>query len=375
MKDLSLYIHIPYCKRKCTYCNFHFSTEFSTKQQVIQSIAKEIKDRANEIPYSQVETIYFGGGTPSILSLDEFDLLMNSIYSTYRISSNPEITVELNPDDVNSDLCFHYKKTSVNRISLGIQSFYDSHLEWMNRAHTANQSIESIRTLEEAGFNNISCDLIFGIPNCTHQQWYNNIQKLLDFDIPHISCYALTVEEKTKLHSDITKKKINPLDDHHTIEQMEILLDLLESNSYETYEISSYCKSGFRSRHNTRYWNNEHYIGFGPSAHSYNGKVRRWNISNNALYSKLVECNQEYFDSEELTINNRFNEYLMVNLRRIEGISLNKIKDEFNEFSGQLDNNLKRHLEYRNITVNNDIIQLTRKGKFICDSILSDLFC
>lgn len=374
MDNLSLYIHIPYCKRKCNYCNFHFSTNFATKKKVISAILKEIETRRYEIPYDKVESIYLGGGTPSLLDVEELQQILNIIYRSFRVDSDAEITVEVNPDDLTMDKAKSYIEIGINRLSIGVQSFFDKHLEWMNRVHSAKESQVSIQIAQDVGFNNISCDLIFGIPHCTHQQWTYNVQQLFRLGVPHISCYALTVEEKTQLHYDLKKSRIDPLSDLHTIEQMEILLDLMEFNHYEAYEISNYCKPGSRALHNSKYWSGLPYLGFGPSAHSFQIDTRRWNISNNHLYSNLVLNSEQYFETETLTLPNKFNEYLMINIRRVEGFSLSYVINNFPTYYKKLIQNIEIHLQKSNLVLEGRQVKLTRQGKFICDAILADLF-
>ncbi|NOT38834.1 MAG: radical SAM family heme chaperone HemW [Saprospiraceae bacterium] len=374
MNELSLYIHIPYCKRKCTYCNFHFSTNFSTKYEFIQSLIKEIESRKNELVYQEVGTIYFGGGTPSVLEDQELANIINVIYKNYKISPSTEITVEINPDDFSPDKAVFYKIIGINRLSIGIQSFFDDHLVWMNRSHNAIQSLQCLELLRKHSFNNVSCDLIFGIPGCTNDQWIKNIDTLMNFGIPHLSCYALTVEENTVLSHKILHRTTPPPEDNHTIEQMEILLDKIDENAYEAYEISNYCKSGFRSKHNSNYWNYTPYLGFGPSAHSFDGSKRRWNISNNNLYVKKINNNEEYYESETLSDKEKANEFVMLQLRKTEGINildLQKIQGSENYKIAPI---LSQYLSSGHLVKENNNIKLSRSGKYISDRIIADLF-
>ncbi|MEO6191131.1 MAG: radical SAM family heme chaperone HemW [Saprospiraceae bacterium] len=374
MQDLGLYIHIPYCKRKCTYCNFHFSTQIDTKNKLIQSLLSEIKQRANEINDGLVKSIYFGGGTPSVMSENELGQILNQIRKYYNIASEVEITLESNPDDLNSSYLKGLSYSEINRLSIGIQSFEDKELVWMNRAHDSAQSHHAIQASLEAGFNNISCDLIYGIPISSHEIWHNNISHLINYNIPHISCYALSVEEKTKLYSDIKLNKTLAPDDQFTIEQMQILFDRMDKNNYEAYELSSYCKNGYRSKHNSSYWQNKSYLGFGPSAHSFHNNRRRWNVANNNIYIQSINSLIPYFEEETLSHRDRYNEYVMLNLRRIEGIDLKLIQLEFNEYFNNCKSILQEYYKNKYLILEGNKYRLSNKGKIICDQIIRNLF-
>lgn len=373
MNDLSLYIHIPYCKRKCTYCNFHFSTNFSNRKELLKALSTEIKTRASEIEYSCVDTIYLGGGTPSILTEDELEELFTTIYKYYRVAHQPEITIEINPDDFDGNKAMHFQSVGINRLSIGIQSFFDNHLLWMNRSHNSDQSHNCIRIAKNQGFSNISCDLIFGIPDCPHLQWEENVHQLIGYDIPHLSCYALTIEERTQLFHNIKYKKDNPPEDNHTIEQMDLLFNIMDQHQYEAYEISSYSKKGFRSLHNSKYWSHLPYLGFGPSSHSFNGTSRRWNVSNNSLYIKLIDQNEVYFEQEKLSETDLRNEYIMLNLRKAEGIQASIVFDQISD-PYKLEQLIQNYILSGHLIITENRIQLTNKGKFISDRIISDLF-
>lgn len=374
MEEFGIYIHIPYCKRKCTYCNFHYSTQFSTKVQLLKTLGIEIENRCNEIPSGRVRTIYFGGGTPSALTIDEIHHLMILIQGFYTIADDVEVTFEANPEDLSLEYLQALLKIGINRLSIGIQSFRDNDLLWMNRNHSSEMSHLAIQSAIYAGFRNISCDLIFGIPDSSDEQWLKGLQFLGDYGIPHLSCYALTVEEKTKLYHDVHYKKTLVVDDEQVIRQMNLLFGWIKENDYEAYEISNYCKPGFRSIHNANYWLGKPYLGFGPSAHSYYNQTRRWNISNNALYIKSIENDLTYFDKEELTLQNRYNEYIMINLRRMEGIDIHYLENEYPEFWNSVKSSVYNKLDQGFLQEQEHRFRLTNEGKIISDSIIRDLF-
>ena len=285
-----IYIHIPFCKQACHYCDFHFSTSLNKKDELIKALVKELELRKDEFKTTTVETIYFGGGTPSLLSNDELDLIIDSVYKNYKVSEYPEITLEANPDDLSNERIIELSKSRVNRLSIGIQSFFESDLKLMNRAHNAD---EAKACLQEATkyFDNISLDLIYGIPGASNSQWLSNIETALSFNVPHISSYALTVEPKTALASFIKKGVIDNVDDEQAHEQFHILKEKLEASGFIHYELSNFGKDGYFSKNNSAYWQGKSYLGIGPSAHSFNGKQRGWNVSNNSKYIKAIQNN------------------------------------------------------------------------------------
>ena len=374
MKEIGLYLHIPYCKRKCTYCNFHFSTQFSTRPELLKALHKEIVSRSGEVQDSRVSTIYFGGGTPSVLSPDEIKELLHLIYTHYDCLSVKETTLEANPDDLNPYYLDQLLIAGIDRLSIGIQSFYDHHLEWMNRSHNATQSLNAIQQAKIAGFTNLSADLIFGIPLCTDEEWLQNLELMKANELPHLSCYALTVEEKTNLHHLITKNKMPPLADEHTIRQMSLMHDFMKANGYEAYEISNFSQAGHRAIHNSNYWNGLPYLGFGPSAHSYIGNTRRWNIANNHLYLQNVLQEQVYYDSENLSEKDQYNEFIMLQLRRIEGLDLSKLKSINPSWKINTQKTLSTYVDSGHLLCTNEIYTLTKEGIYICDKISSDAF-
>lgn len=369
-----IYIHIPFCKQACHYCDFHFSTSMKKKDEMVLALAKEIVMRKNEFSNEVVETIYFGGGTPSVLSNDEINFLISEVYKNYSVVENPEITLEANPDDLSTERIIELSKSPVNRLSIGIQSFYEEELKMMNRAHN---SAEAINCLTEASkyFDNISLDLIYGIPGLTDEMWRKNIETALSFGIPHISSYALTVEPKTALRKLIDTGKIAEPQDEVASNHFMILVETLEKNGFIHYELSNFGKENYFSKNNSAYWLGKKYIGIGPSAHSYDGEKRGWNIANNSLYLKSIQNNELPIETETLTISDRYNEYIMTGLRTIWGVSLERIETEFGlEYLDYLKKQSQKFLNDELLFIENDILKPTSKGKFLTDGIASDLF-
>lgn len=371
-----IYIHIPYCKKACTYCDFHFSTTLNSKSELIKSIILEINYRIDYLKNKTINTIYFGGGTPSLLSEKETFDILDVIYKKYNVSNNAEITVECNPDDLSNEKLKELKRLEINRLSIGLQSFNDEELLWMNRIHTAKESEESVKRSQDRGFENITIDLIYGSKFSTLNNWKKTLDKAINLRVPHISSYNLTIEEKTKLGHDFKTKKEIAIDDEKSAELFLEMIDRLEKNNFIQYEISNFGKEGFFSNHNSNYWKGEHYIGFGPSAHSFNGISRQWNISNNNQYIKLIsEQSNHYFEKETLTEAERFNEYILTSLRTIWGIDINYLKSNFNAdyvkaFLIQIEN----YINQGTIVVKDSTYTLTEKGKLLADRIASELF-
>jgi oxygen-independent coproporphyrinogen-3 oxidase len=372
-----IYIHIPFCKQACHYCDFHFSTSMKKKGEMVLALAKEIGMRK---PFDSaqdgniIETIYFGGGTPSVLSNEEINFLIAEVYKYFNVAENPEITLEANPDDLSSDRILELSKSPINRLSIGIQSFYEDDLKMMNRAHN---SAEAKKCLEEATkyFDNISLDLIYGIPGMTDEMWKRNIQTALDFGIPHISSYALTVEPKTALSKLIQTGKIAEPQDETASNHFTILVEMLQNNGFIHYELSNFGKENYFSKNNSAYWLGKKYIGIGPSAHSYDGVKRGWNIANNSLYIKAIQNNELPIETEILTISDRYNEYIMTGLRTIWGVSLDRIEKEFGvRYLDYLQKQSQKFLNDELLSIENNILKPTLKGKFLTDGIASDLF-
>ncbi len=345
------------------------------KDEMITALCDEIRLRKSEIdPNENIETIYFGGGTPTVLSIEELTRIIEVIYKNYSVIQNPEITVEANPDDLTEEKIKLLSSSDVNRLSIGIQSFFQEDLQLMNRAHNANEAKECL-AMASRYFENISIDLIYGIPNMSIDQWKQNIQVAMDFKAPHISCYALTVEPRTALKKLIQNGKIEPVSDELAQEHFEILVDTLENRGFVHYELSNFGKPGYFSKNNTAYWKGKNYLGIGPSAHSFNGKQRSWNINNNIKYIKALQQQQIPREVEDLSKTDRYNEYIMTGLRTIWGVSLQKIEHEFGEKHKEyLMKQAQKHIDKHLLFIDDDTLLITKKGKFLSDGIASDLF-
>jgi oxygen-independent coproporphyrinogen-3 oxidase len=369
-----IYIHIPFCKQACHYCDFHFSTSLKKKDQLVFALVKELELRKTEFKSQTVETIYFGGGTPSLLTAEQIELLINTVHKSYNVSRKPEITLEANPDDLVSEKIIALSHSPINRLSIGIQSFFEKDLKLMNRAHNA---YEAKTCLEEASkhFDNISIDLIYGIPGLSHKSWIQNIETALAFNVSHISSYALTVEPKTALASFIKKGMIEAVDDDLAQEQFHLLIEKLESKGFVHYELSNFGKPDYFSKNNSAYWQGKSYIGIGPSSHSFNGNERSWNIRNNSKYIKALEENILPFEVETLSKTDKYNEYVMTGLRTIWGVSIKKVENDFGVLHKKyLLQQAQKHIAMDLLYLENDILLVTKKGKFLSDGIASDLF-
>jgi len=371
----SIYIHIPYCKQQCTYCNFHFRTAQTDKKEMLKSIKKEILMRQSYLNDAKISSIYFGGGTPSILNKGEIQSLIHTIYNNFKIDTDAEITLECNPDDLDKKKLLELKEIGVNRLSIGIQSFDDADLKFMNRSHNAKEALSCIQFAKELGFENITIDLIYGLPNQSNENWKKNLAQMLTLDIQHFSAYSLTVEPKTKLKHLIDKKLVTTLDDKITVEHFNTLVEIASENNFVHYEISNFGKEGFFSIHNSAYWKNRHYLGVGPSAHSFNGSSRQWNIASNKQYIEKVNKDGSYFEVEQLSSSQRFNEYIFTALRTIWGIDLDYINNQFGQEA--LNYFKKQIINWENkgkIKKEGNTYTLTKGGKLYADAIASDLF-
>ncbi|MDG1227600.1 MAG: radical SAM family heme chaperone HemW [Polaribacter sp.] len=369
-----IYIHIPFCKQACFYCDFHFSTSLKNKNEMILSLVKEIEIRKEELQNEIIETVYFGGGTPSILSVDEIQTLIDAVYKNHNVIESPEITLEANPDDLSNEKIIELSKSPINRLSIGVQSFFEKDLKLMNRSHS---SVEAKNTLSVAMdyFDNISVDLIYGIPDCTNEEWRENIQTALGFGVSHISSYALTVEPKTALETLIAKGKIKNVDEEKAQEQFYILIEELAKANFVHYELSNFGKEGFFSQNNSSYWLGKPYLGIGPSAHSFKGKQRSWNLKNNTKYIKAIQENVLPIEREILTEIDGYNEYIMTGLRTIWGVSFSKIKNDFGvKYITYLEKQSQKYIDKGLLYIENEILKTTQKGKFLSDGIASDLF-
>ena len=368
-----IYIHIPYCKQACHYCNYHFSTSLKNKENVISSMIKEIEIKS--IGYNDlIQTIYFGGGTPSFFETKEINKIINSIFKKFKISPSPEITLEANPDDLSKTKLIELSESYINRLSIGVQSFNDEELKLMNRSHNSKEAKNCIDYALKY-YDNISIDLIFGMPNSNLKTWESNLNHVTNWNLNHMSAYALTIEPKTALESFVKKNIIKPLDEDLVFEQHEFMCNKMSKHEYVNYELSSFAKKGYFSRNNSAYWLRKKYIGIGPSAHSFDGTYRSWNVSNNNLYIKNITNNKMFSEREKLSIIDKYNEYVMTGLRTTWGISLTYLENNFGLF-------YKKHFENRiikyvntSLVVNKDnVFTTTIKGKFLADGIASELF-
>ncbi len=379
-----IYIHIPFCKQACHYCDFHFSTSLQNKEAFLTALHKEISLQKNYLKGKIISTVYFGGGTPSLLSKKELLEIFDSLNTSFQISEDAEITLEANPDDLIEEKVKDLKGTPINRLSIGIQSFYDEDLTLMNRAHTSEESIKAVKLAQENGFENITIDLIYGIPTLTNHRWRNNLQIAFALNVKHISAYCLTVEPKTALAHQIKVGEVKNVEEQHCSEQFEIMLEAMHQNDFMQYEISNFCKDGAFSKHNSNYWLKENYLGLGPSAHSFNGESRQWNVSNNGLYIQSLEKEELNFEKEILSEAQRYNEYVLTSLRTIWGVDLNCIRQNFGEvyvnyFLKEIDLYISTSdvlIEQSPSPLERDGVRyyLTDKGKLIADKIASDLF-
>jgi oxygen-independent coproporphyrinogen III oxidase len=369
-----IYIHIPFCRKACHYCNFHFSTQQQYRPAMVEAIAKEAALRKHYVT-DFIETIYLGGGTPSLLSDEELSAILEPIFTHYQLAEQVEITLEANPDDISIDKLMTWKKAGVNRLSIGIQSFFEEDLQWMNRAHSAIQAKQCIELAQSAGFNNLTIDLIYGTPGLDNERWKKNITTALALGVPHLSCYALTVEPDTALDKLIQKGSKTNVDQHIQALQFDILINELEKAGFEHYEISNFAKPGYRSKHNSSYWQGKSYLGLGPSAHSFDGCSRQWNISNNALYITSIEKDIIPFEAETLTAEQQLNEYVMTSLRTMEGCSLQKIKMNWgNDVAQKIKDIAQKYVREEQLILKEEHLILTKKGKFLADGIAADLF-
>lgn len=370
-----IYIHIPYCKQKCHYCDFHFSTQLNTKKELIDAMLNEIKQQSKYLNQEPISSIYFGGGTPSILNKNELKVIVDQIYSIFKVKNNIEFTLECNPDDLTLNKLGELKQIGVNRLSIGIQSFEQSQLEFMNRAHSATEAIQCVKWAQEVGFENLTIDLIYGLPNTNQTYWQNQIRQAIDLGVNHISAYHLTIEEGTAFGYWQQKGQLSPLNDEQSIEQFKLLIHTLKDHGFEHYEISNFAKPGAYSKHNTAYWFGKPYLGIGPSAHSFNGKTRQWNVANNYKYIQNLNQNNEWYETEELSVENQFNEFILTRLRTQWGLPLS---DLFQIHSANRNETLKQIEQFVNQNeikwLDEDTIVLTEDGKLMADYICAALF-
>lgn len=370
-----MYIHIPFCKKACHYCDFHFTTSLKHRAEVLEALRQEIFLRKDYLEGAVVDTIYFGGGTPSLLSAEELDLLLGAVEKAHPVASGCEITLEANPDDLDPGKVAELRKTAVNRLSIGVQSFFDEDLQWMNRAHTGAEALESVKRVQDAGFENLTADLIYGFPLLSDRKWEQNIATFAGLAIPHLSCYNLTVEEGTALSTFIRSGKQQKLSGEQGARQFRKLMDVMDEKGFLHYEISNFCREGFYSRHNTAYWQEKIYLGIGPSAHSYNGRERSWNVPNNFRYVEGVFRKKPVCEEERLSATDRINERIMTELRTMWGVDLSKIAEDFGpDQLAALKRSAARYIRMGWIEADEKNFRLGREGKLYADRIAADLF-
>ncbi|MFC6103336.1 radical SAM family heme chaperone HemW [Olivibacter domesticus] len=370
-----VYFHIPFCKQACHYCDFHFSTSFKHKDEMLQAMLQEINLQANYLENEEIETLYFGGGTPSLLETDDINALIDEIAKRHTIKDNAEITLEANPDDLHIKKVKELRETPINRFSIGVQSFYEEDLVWMNRAHSASEADSSIKRVQDAGFENITADLIYGFPLLTDVKWKANIDKLLAYNIPHISAYSMTVEAKTALAHFIKSGKQKAMNEEQSANQFYILSDILTNAGFEHYEISNYARPQSYAVHNTNYWKSRPYLGIGPSAHSFNGKQRQWNINNNAQYISSLLKQIIPAEIENLTLYDKINEYIMTSLRTMWGMDLSLVERQYgDDYKRKIVKKIASFEDANQAILNNGTITLTFNGKLVADQIAADLF-
>jgi oxygen-independent coproporphyrinogen III oxidase len=380
-----IYIHIPFCKQACNYCNFHFSTSLRYKNDFIAALLKEIElqtqnesttgPQSNYLQNEIIETIYFGGGTPSLLSTHELKTILNKLKEHLQIVSDAEITLEANPDDISDEKLKGWKEAGINRLSIGIQSLFDEDLQWMNRAHNAAEAKTVIQKAKEAGFENFTVDLIYGTPGLTDEKWIQNLEWVIQQNITHLSCYALTVEEKTPLDKQIRLQQKATTDPEQQSGQFLLLMDFMQQAGFEHYEISNFAKPGHRSKHNSSYWQGKHYLGLGPSAHSFNGISRQWNRANNQQYIQSLQQGIIPFEKEELTTTQQLNEYIMTSLRLMEGCDLNFVQTKFG--ADKVTELKQKSMTFQTsnwLIEKTNTLVLTKEGKLFADRIASELF-
>lgn len=369
-----IYIHIPFCKQSCSYCDFHFSTSLKHKPDLVKGILSEIELRKEQLT-GEINTLYFGGGTPSMLKGDELSRIIDGVYKNYNVASEIELTLECNPDDLSQKKLKELQSSGVNRLSIGVQSFNNEELAFFNRAHNSTEAESSIKRSQDVGFENITIDLIYGSPILTDKIWLENLQKVNNFNVPHLSAYGLTVEPKTKLAHQIELGQLPQLNDDNMIAQFKTLIEKTAAFGMTQYEVSNFGKEGFYSKHNSNYWKGEEYLGFGPSAHSYIGNKRVWNVANNIKYIKALVNKKVFFEEEIIDEKTAFNEYVLTRLRTIWGIDVKYISNNFSdEINDHFKVEIKPYLNSSYLEIEKNTITLTQEGIFIADKITSDLF-
>ncbi len=370
-----VYIHIPYCRKACHYCNFHFSTTLRSKPEMVAGILTELELQQDFLKGVPLSSVYLGGGTPSLLDISELVQIFDRISGLHQLETNAEITLEANPDDLTPEkLRELHDYTPVNRLSIGVQSFSDADLQWMNRAHNARHARACLEDALKTGFSDLTIDLIYGAPATSDGQWAENLQTAFEYGIPHLSCYCLTIEEGTALHHFVGEGKQPPVDEEKAARQFEYLQRVTEQAGYEHYEISNFALPGRYARHNSSYWLGEPYLGIGPAAHSFDGENRQWNIANNTLYIKSLKDKVIPFEREMLSVAQRYNEYVMTSMRTTWGTDERKIEADYGEFATRFKQGVQRYVLSGHVEEDRRIYRLSRTGKLLADRIASDLF-
>ena len=369
-----IYIHIPFCIQRCSYCNFFSVVSINLVNEVINAIIKELSIRKDYLKNEPVQTIYFGGGTPSLLTIQQIEKLLNTVYTNFPVEQNAEITFEANPDDLTKNYLFDLKEVGINRLSIGIQSFDDDKLKILNRRHNATQAHEAVREAQKAGFSNISIDLIYGLPFQSLDELETDLDKAFSLSIQHLSAYGLTFEEKTLLSKQKEKKIIEPADEELMIKMYELLLEESSKKGFDAYEISNFSLPGFYSRHNSSYWNQTPYLGVGPSAHSYNGISRQWNVAAIQKYTEGILKNSTFYEQEILSLEDRYNEYVLLGLRTKNGINIDALEQNFGtELKDFCLENIKTFIDNEKVYWCGSFLRLNTKGKLISDTIIAQL--
>lgn len=370
-----IYIHVPFCYSRCSYCDFYKTTDQSLKHEYIKAICKEIELHSDFFLNNKVQTLYFGGGTPSTLNKSELSKIFSTLKNTIKNYTPVEVTMEVNPDDITEDYVADLVALGVNRISMGIQSFFDEHLRKMNRRHNAKQAIRAVSIIRSGGIKNISIDLIYGLPYMDFEQWKSNVHQAINLDVQHISAYHLTFEKGTLYYDYLQKGTYKEIDDDESVKQFEFLVEQLIENGFINYEISNFCKPGYQSLHNSSYWVGEKYLGLGPSAHSFDGCKRLWNIKDIQVYCEKINTGQKYFEEEKLSIIDRYNELVMLGLRTIEGISKGKLDRILNnQLAGHFESEMKKQIEKGNVEFENNHYRVKSNRRFVTDRIIAELF-
>ncbi|MEJ6660963.1 MAG: radical SAM family heme chaperone HemW [Bacteroidia bacterium] len=370
-----IYIHIPFCKKACFYCDFHFSVSFQQKDEVVASLIKELKERKNFIGQEEVKTIYFGGGTPSVLNAGNISEILKEAYAQYTVNDNAEITFECNPDDLSKEYLVGLKESGVNRLSIGIQSLNDESLTWMNRSHNVTQALQAIDSAAALGFRDMSIDLIYGIPMLTEDEWRQTLKRALAMPVNHLSAYSLTLEENTPYNKLVQQKKYKKPNDDEASRHFEILLEEIKLAGWENYEVSNFCKAGNYSKHNTAYWQNVKYLGIGPSAHSFDGKSRHWNVRSNKEYIQKIQAGESVSESEELSTKDIVNEALLTGLRTKWGVNLAEVMEQYEyDIAATNQTQIMEWQQKDWLEMKDGVLRLRADGFLFADYIASELF-